>query len=148
MSIYLHDWAESGFLKMVADFEDIYTGDTSIGLFMGDECPWPNEDMWEEKKGKLLSVLSSGKYDDIHVLLASYTYESYSGDAFVLFEKGGKFYEVSGSHCSCFGLGGQWEPEDTTVEALLHRLNEGRLGAYDSNKFDTELRAVLEQQKA
>lgn len=59
--------------------------------------------------------------EDCVILLASYTYEDYSGDAFVLFEKGGKLFEVNGSHCSCYGLEDQWEPEETTKEALLSR---------------------------
>jgi hypothetical protein len=59
--------------------------------------------------------------DGIKILVASYTYEDYNGSAFVLFEKGGKLFEVNGSHCSCYGLEGQWEPEETTLEALMAR---------------------------
>ena len=73
------------------------------------------------------------------ILLASYTYEDYSGDAFVLFERGGKLYEVNGSHCSCYGLSEssynysgdpvtQWQPEETSVDALQHRLEKGHVG--------------------
>ena len=73
------------------------------------------------------------------VLLASYTYENYSGEAFVLFERGGKLYEVNGSHCSCYGLSEssysysgdpvtQWQPEETSVDALQHRLEKGHVG--------------------
>ena len=80
------------------------------------------------------------------ILLASYGTPAYEGYAFVLFRKGGVLYEVNGSHCSCYGLEGQWEPEETTVEALRHRLDHGRLGAggYDDNPFADELRQVLE----
>lgn len=59
------------------------------------------------------------------LLLATYTYEDYSGDAFVLFQRDGKLYEVHGSHCSCNGLEDQWEPEQTTWEALALRPREG-----------------------
>lgn len=59
------------------------------------------------------------------VLLAWYGYGDYCGSSFVLFEKGGQLYEVNGSHCSCNGLEGQWEPEPTTVKALKHVLDEG-----------------------
>ncbi len=55
------------------------------------------------------------------LLFASYGGGSYEGDAFVLFRKDGKLYEVTGSHCSCYGLEGQWAPEATTVEALEAR---------------------------
>lgn len=78
------------------------------------------------------------------ILLASYTYESYEGDSFVLFQLDGKLYEVNASHCSCYGLEGQWEPEETTKEALLHRVTEGKLGVeYDKNVYADELRKVL-----
>lgn len=50
------------------------------------------------------------------ILYADYEYENYSGDAYVLgFDKEmgekGTWFEVHGSHCSCYGLEGQWEPE-------------------------------------
>ena len=89
---------------------------------------------------------------DVEVLLAYYDYEDYTGLAFVLFRKDGKLYEVNGSHCSCYGLAGQWEPEETTVEALYHRLAEGSLGRSCEHKggekvytnlFARELRGVL-----
>ena len=55
------------------------------------------------------------------IIVASYGGGSYEGDAFVLFRKDGKLYEATGSHCSCFGLEGQWSPEETTVRALKMR---------------------------
>lgn len=86
----------------------------------------------------------------VRVLLASYGYQSDSGDAFVLFRRGGKLWEVNGSHCSCYGLEGQWDPSEVTKEELTHRLDQGNLGRgeYDGNKFDTELRAVLKKVRA
>ena len=47
----------------------------------------------------------------------------YDGEAHVIFRKDGKLYEVNGSHCSCYGLEGQWTPEETTLAALLARPN-------------------------
>lgn len=58
---------------------------------------------------------------DAEVLMAEYTYEDYSGSAFVLFERDGKLYENHGGHCSCYGLEGQWSPEETTWAALAMR---------------------------
>src|ERR1700756_4478230 len=55
------------------------------------------------------------------VLFASYGGGSYEGDALVIFKHDGKLYEVNGSHCSCYGLEGQWKPEETSVEALAMR---------------------------
>jgi len=57
--------------------------------------------------------------DGIEILVASYSYKDYSGMGYVLFVKDGKFYEVHGSHCSCYGLEeGGWEPEECTLEEL------------------------------
>ena len=58
------------------------------------------------------------------VFFADYTYEDYSGSATVIFEKDGKLWEVNGSHCSCYGLEGQWQPEETTWEAIAIRGDE------------------------
>lgn len=58
----------------------------------------------------------------VNIILASYTYRDYEGDAFVLFIKEGKIYEVNGSHCSCYGLEEQWEPEEINIEELKNRI--------------------------
>lgn len=70
--------------------------------------------------------------DGAEILVASYTYEDYSGSAYVLFRRDGKLFEVHGGHCSCYGLEGQWEPEETTKEAILHRLDKGTWGEEDN----------------
>ena len=59
--------------------------------------------------------------DDTDVIIAWYLYGSYEGRSFVLFRQQGKLYEVNGYHCSCYGLEGQWLPEETTVKALRMR---------------------------
>lgn len=59
--------------------------------------------------------------DDIEILLAWYDTGNYEGQAFVLFRLDGKLFEVNGSHCSCDGLEGQWEPEETNYKALKMR---------------------------
>lgn len=58
------------------------------------------------------------------VHLARYQYEDYSGSAIVIFEKDGKLFEVNGGHCSCYGLEGQWEPEETSWQAIKMRPDE------------------------
>jgi hypothetical protein len=58
---------------------------------------------------------------DEEIIIADYTYEDYSGAAFVLYEQDGKLFEVNGSHCSCHGLEGQWDPEETSIGALKLR---------------------------
>lgn len=58
---------------------------------------------------------------DDQILYASYETPSYEGYSFVLFERDGVLYEVTGSHCSCMGLEGQWNPEATSWAALAIR---------------------------
>lgn len=55
------------------------------------------------------------------VLLAWYESGGYDGSAYVLFERDGKLFETSGSHCSCNGLEDSWSPEETSIEALEKR---------------------------
>lgn len=83
--------------------------------------------------------------EGFEVLLASYENECYEGTAYVLLRKDGKLYEVHASHCSCYGLEGQWSPEETTPESIIHRLDNGDLGrSYGGdNYFAKELREVL-----
>lgn len=140
--VYLHDWKDGGFVTLVADFEDIYM---TTKEYEATECPWRNVQMWEENKAQLSRALESPEWAGIEVLLASYSYENYSGSAFVLFRRDGKLYEVNASHCSCYGVEGQWQPEETTKEALMIRLDNGTLGDddYCGNEFAAELREVL-----
>ena len=91
------------------------------------------------------SVKSEFEIDDAElagatILLAHYDIDGYEGDAFVLFERDGKLYEVNGSHCSCYGLEGQWQPEETSVEEIRFRMEKGYVFA----GFKPELRAVLD----
>jgi hypothetical protein len=127
MSVYFGDW--SAFAGMVADFEG---------------CSYDED--------KLAEAMKADRWQGLDVLFAAYTYESYEGDAFVLFRKNGELYEVNGGHCSCYGLSergysgetpDQWEPEATTKEAILRRLDEGgKYGIF--GQFEVEIRAALE----
>ena len=140
--MYLNDWQGKGFFDVVMEFEDIYMTEAE---YNAPEAPYANTAMWEENKRKAAEAIAKPEYQGLEILLASYSYENYSGDAFILFRHGGKLYEVNGGHCSCYGLEGQWSPEGTTVEALQHRLDAGSLGKgdYYGNEFAKELREVL-----
>jgi hypothetical protein len=59
--------------------------------------------------------------EGIHVIAATYEHEAYEGYANVIFMKDGKYFEAHGSHCSCNGLEGQWDPQETSYEALMDR---------------------------
>ena len=93
---YLNDWAEKGWQDKIG--EDAMLADFQIDKSALEGC---------------------------EVLVASYTYENYSGSAYVLYRKGRQLFEVEGGHCSCYGLEGQWEPSKTNKTLLKHRLTKG-----------------------
>lgn len=76
---------------------------------------------------------------NLDIICAAYNRESYEGDAFVLFRKDGKLYEVNDSHCSCYGLR-NWNPEETTKEALMLRGDE--YGVWE--KYGKELKEIIQ----
>ncbi len=61
------------------------------------------------------------------VLFAAYEYENYSGDSLVIFRREGQILTVHGSHCSCYGLEGQWFPEESSPE-FVRRIVESANG--------------------
>lgn len=81
-------------------------------------------DEFESKEDMMREFcISSEQLEGVEILYASYDCPPYEGYAHVIFRKDDKLYEVNGSHCSCYGLEDQWEPEETSVEALLARPN-------------------------
>lgn len=123
--IYLNDWKDGTATDVFTDFDG-----TRWSAYRDDDA---------------VPVQDKPEYQGVEILLASYSYANYSGDAFVLFRRDGKLYEVNGGHCSCYGLEGQWEPEETSVEALRIRLANG-LGHdnYNGNEFASELTSLLD----
>lgn len=75
--------------------------------------------------------------ENCKILAAGYYTPYHDGYAYILFEKEGKLYEVMADHCSCYGLQGQWEPEETFKEAILKRL-ESCPSEYDQGGLSTE----------
>jgi len=67
----------------------------------------------EEEKQRILKLLNEST-----VYLAYYGHGSYDGTSLVIFEHNGILYEVNASHCSCYGLEGQWAPEETNWKAI------------------------------
>lgn len=104
---------------------------------------------WSETKKEGLyrdfENVSQEVKSNANILFATYNYKDYSGYAFVLLEKYGKLYEVNGSHCYCYGLEGQWELEETSLEAIRDRLVKGRFGVEDWNggSFNVQLKEFL-----
>jgi len=103
---------------------------------------WQDADKAELEK---LFALNSGALDEIELLLASYKQGDDSGYGFLLYRLNQQYYEVNASHDSECNLQGQWEPEDTSIEALLFRLHRGNLGSSKAseNVFDEALKSLL-----
>lgn len=141
MNKYFGEWRDSGFFGMVADFSDVYLTEAE---YKAEEAPYANVAHWQEKKRDMDAALASDDYKDAEILLADYEAEGYEGDAFVLFKRDGKLWEVNGSHCSCYGLEGQWNPEEVTAEVLRQRLERATYGRFhDDQDFRAALNEVL-----
>ncbi len=136
--VFLHNWTEK--IDVIGDFENVYlTGKE----YRATDAPYANKEYWLEKKQQMDEALK--KYADVNILFASYGTDNYSGDAWVLFEKDGQLFEANGSHCSCYGLEGQWSPEPVVLEELKTRIEAGYFGrdSYSDNEFVHELMVFL-----
>jgi len=76
---------------------------------------------WETKELGPQGQQILAELDGAEILFAEYEQGGYEGDSTVIYRKFGRVYETHGSHCSCYGLEGCWNPEETTVEAILLR---------------------------
>lgn len=136
--VFLNSWKSK--IDIISDFEDIYITEEE---YKSEKSSYQNVELWEERK--LLMDKAIKRYKNKNILFASYGQDNYSGDAWVLFEENGKLYEVNGSHCSCFGLEGQWEAEEVVLKELENRLIKGTFGQDDwsGNEFSKELKLFL-----
>lgn len=145
MKTYKNEFEKYGIFSVIKEFrltdtrEDNYFQDLSFVYAYG-----------KDENQKLPEEIEITKYCKelvgVTILYADYTYGDYSGDAFILFHKKDdqgnlKLYEVNGSHCSCYGLENQWQPEETTVKALRMRAENG-WGIL--NKENEDLMYILE----
>lgn len=75
---------------------------------------------------------------NLEVLIAYMSVGSWGCDSsawFLLRERGTQnLFEVSGSHCSCYGFEDQWKPEPTTREYLKSDKFSFSCGGYDDNE--------------
>ena len=101
---------------------------------------------WEEAGFEGMKIdfeIKGDEYDDINVIVGYYNYEDYEGDAMVIFEHKDKLFTVEGGHCSCYGLEGQWNPDEITIDYLNHRALNG-LFAYRDD-YDNEIKKHLKE---
>jgi hypothetical protein len=85
----------------------------------------------------------------MEILYAAYECDGYECDAMVLYrDRAGHYFEVYGSHCSCYGLEDQWEPEETTLASLKLRAERGAFkGTYSVTSWDVLIRLVKRLRK-
>jgi hypothetical protein len=145
LSIWVPQAVHDAFIAAVQDALNKHEGRKMEGKYLNNWSDFESMISDFSEYGPDYSTEINPDTEGVEVLLASYGTPSYEGYAFVLFRKDGKLYEVNASHCSCYGLEGQWSPEETTVESLRHRLDAGSLGSddYTENVFADDLRAVL-----
>lgn len=70
------------------------------------------------------------------VILAAYDVGSYEGSSEVIYRNGEDYFVVSGGHCSCYGLEGQWEPEKYDLATL--KAAYGKMSSYDALSEQTK----------
>lgn len=139
--VFMGEWEDSGMFGMIADFSDVYITEQE---YRAEKCPYANEAVWIERKAEMQNALADPAYQGIKVLIADYEQGGYEGDAFVLFERDGKLWEVNAGHCSCYGLEGQWEPEEVTMQNLADRLNKSTYGRFhDEGEFREAMKNIL-----
>ena len=135
--VYLNDWKDK--FSLIADFNCIYI---TKAEYEAEQGPYPDEENWLKLKEEMKKALL--EWSDINILFANYSCENCEGKAWVLLEKEGKLFEVNAEHCSCYGVEGQWEPKQVSLEELKHRLEKGTLGKDRGlNYFATELKQFL-----
>lgn len=90
-----------------------------------------------------------GNREELNVLFATYTYEDWEGDAFLIVEKNNQLYEVNAWHCSCYELEQQFDLEETSIEALEEYLKGDKGLDYwnKNNIYRDELVEFIKQYK-
>ena len=88
--------------------------------------------------------------EKFNVLIWSYGSSGWDGDAILILEdkETEELFEVHGSHCSCYGLEGQFDLEPTTAEEIKFRLDNnptyGQDGTYD-HCFREDLIKIIDE---
>lgn len=72
-------------------------------------------------------TVGKGESESLDIIFAVYDYGNYEGEAAVFYysRNTGKYHEAYGSHCSCYGLEGQWGAEEICFRELENRLDKG-----------------------
>lgn len=90
------------------------------------------------------------QFTNIEILFANYIYEDYTGQACVIFKKDDKLFELSASHCSCYGLEDQWEDDnikELSYDEVVKKINAGYYDCSYYEQLDDQnaMRQALDQ---
>lgn len=78
------------------------------------------------------------------VIIAADNQEGYEGDAWIVYRNGEKYYEVEGSHCSCMGFEGQFDPQEyENAELLLAALEKRDYNYGAREKYNEAVKLIL-----
>jgi hypothetical protein len=113
---------------------------------------WGPKDNYDTVAGNFSEELGP----EPELIYAVYSTPAYEGNAEVIYRQGGKWFEASGGHCSCYGLEEQWDPKEIDPTEHLRAVNEGKkvLLVYDSENdypeatqenFDAWLKWAVQQ---
>lgn len=116
----------------------------SMGNFMKDLKKNPYLDGYDVQS--IFGLFVEPINENAQILFFEYSLGDYEGYAMGLYydKKQKKYFEVYGSHCSCYGLEGQWEPGELNMAALELRFNEGHFygsGGTLKNMYDEYMKA-------
>lgn len=82
---------------------------------------------------------------ETEILVASYVCEDWTGQAIVIYREGGELFIVEGSHCSCFGLEDQWNPERIDLAYIDYRTRNGNW-FWSYPEYNAEFTKALKKQ--
>lgn len=135
MKLFLEDVANLSEQEVKQHIADNYAGKDS-GFDYGEPT--------DLEKAELLKELS-----DFEILIAYEHVGSWGCDSssYFLMMKDAKYYEFAGSHNSCFGFEGQYDPDEATIDYLNSDRFSFYCGGYDDNSDKNE-KSVREFVKA
>lgn len=76
--------------------------------------------------------------EDYTIHIAYESVGACDSSSYFLMEKSNKYYEFSGSHCSCYVFEGQYDPQEATLEYLKSSKFWICTGGYDNNSDENE----------
>lgn len=123
--------------------KDVYQG--SFGSWKDVASEFADFYCWnDEDYGNALKVIPEPE----EVIYANYGSGGYDGNALVVFRNGNNYYTVEGSHCSCYGLEGQWSPEEYVGKELFLEMIDRRIeSSYSNDDYPSDCREAWQQVK-